>query len=74
MHSMEVLAAITPNDVLRYMHLKTFGTADPPGDVDPRSARPNTLAVDKRQYRSSCQIVIIGVQQEWKGIRLKVCR
>ena len=34
-HSMEVLAAITPNDVLRYMNLKTFGTEDPPGDANP---------------------------------------
>ena len=47
-HSMEVLAAITPNDVLRYMNLKTFGTTDPPGDANPTSARANTLAVDKK--------------------------
>lgn len=47
-HSMEVLAAITPNDVLRYMNLKTFGTTDPPGDANPVSARANTLAVDKK--------------------------
>ena len=47
-HSMEVLAAITPNDVLRYMNLKTFGTEDPPGDANPTGARANSLAVDKK--------------------------
>ncbi|KAI2506911.1 hypothetical protein MHU86_7503 [Fragilaria crotonensis] len=38
-HAMEVLAAITPNDVLRYMNLKTFGTTEPAGDANPISAR-----------------------------------
>jgi hypothetical protein len=47
-HSMEVLAAITPMDVLRYMNLKTFGTMDPPGDANPISARANSIAVDKK--------------------------
>jgi hypothetical protein len=45
---MEVLSAITPNDVLRYMNLKTFGTTEPAGDANPISARANSLAVDKK--------------------------
>ena len=47
-HTMEVLAAITPNDVLRYMNLKTFGTTEPAGDANPISARANSLAMDKK--------------------------
>ncbi|KAI2490183.1 hypothetical protein MHU86_24405 [Fragilaria crotonensis] len=47
-HAMEVLAAITPNDVLRYMNLKTFGTTEPAGDANPISARANSLAMDKK--------------------------
>ena len=47
-HAMEVLAAITPNDVLRYMNLRTFGTTEPARDANPTSARANTLAMDKK--------------------------
>jgi hypothetical protein len=47
-HAMEVLAAITPNDVLRYMNLKTFGTTEPAGDANPISAQANSLAMDKK--------------------------
>jgi hypothetical protein len=46
--SMEVLAAMTPNDVLRYMNLKTFRTTLSPGNANPTSARANTLEVNKR--------------------------
>ena len=28
-HAMEVLAAITPNDVSRYLNMTTFGTMEP---------------------------------------------
>ena len=45
---MEVLAAITPNDVLRYMNLRTIGAMEPTRDANPTSAHANTLAMDKK--------------------------
>jgi hypothetical protein len=47
-HAIEVLAAVTPNDVLRYLNLKTFGTTEPAGDANPISARASSLAMDKK--------------------------
>jgi len=47
-HSMEVLAAITPNDVVRYMNLKAFGTTEPTRDANPKFARASSLAMDKK--------------------------
>ena len=43
-----MLAAVTPNDVLRYLNLKTFGTTEPAGDANPISARASSLAMDKK--------------------------
>jgi hypothetical protein len=56
---MEVLTAINPNDLLRCMNLKTCGTTDSPGDANPTSAHANTLAVNKKEIRCSCQMVIV---------------
>jgi hypothetical protein len=48
-HSMEVLAAVTPNDVVNYMNLRTsYGTTNPDGDANPTSARAHTIAMDKK--------------------------
>ena len=47
-HAIEVLAAVTPNDVLSYLNMKTFGTREPAGDANPISARANSLAMDKK--------------------------
>ncbi|KAI2510537.1 hypothetical protein MHU86_3805 [Fragilaria crotonensis] len=47
-HAMEVLAAITPSDVSRYLNMKAFGTTEPAGDANPISARANSLAMDKK--------------------------
>ncbi|KAI2489078.1 hypothetical protein MHU86_25522 [Fragilaria crotonensis] len=55
-HAMEVLAAITPSDVSRYLNMKAFGTTEPAGDANPISARANSLAMDKKQFRFSCRI------------------
>ena len=65
-HSMEVLAAITPNDVLRYMNLRTFGTTDPPGDANPTSARANTLAVDKKAIS-----FFMPNREKWSATRME---
>ena len=48
-HSVEVLAAVTPADVVRYMTFKAFGTEIPAPDADPISARRSaTLGFDKK--------------------------
>jgi hypothetical protein len=47
-HSMEALAAVTPQDVLRYMNLKTFGTLSPSPDANPVGRRGATLGFDKK--------------------------
>ena len=47
-HAMEVLAAVTPNDVVKYLNMKAFGTTEPAGDANPTSARANSLAMDKK--------------------------
>ena len=60
-HAIKVLAAVTPNDVLSYLNMKTFGTTEPAGDANPISARANVFAMDKNQYRISCQIATCGV-------------
>jgi hypothetical protein len=43
-HAIEV----TPNDVLSYLNMKTFGTTEPAGDANPILARANALAMDKK--------------------------
>jgi hypothetical protein len=60
-HAHEVLAAMTPNDVLSYLNMKTFGTTEPAGDANPISARANSVAIDKKQFCISCQIATRGV-------------
>ena len=60
-HAIEGLVAFTPNDVLRYVNLKTFGTTEPAGEAKPTSAHANTLPMDKKQFRISSQIAIGGV-------------
>jgi hypothetical protein len=47
-HAIEVLAAVTPNDVLSYLNMKTFGTTEPAGDANPISAGANLLAMDNK--------------------------
>ena len=51
------LHALTPENVLHWMNIKTFGMADPPMDANPISARSNSLAFWKKRYRFSCLIV-----------------
>ncbi|KAI2492284.1 hypothetical protein MHU86_22256 [Fragilaria crotonensis] len=47
-HSVEALAAVTPQDVVRYMNVKTFGTLFPSPDSNPLSRRGATLGFDKK--------------------------
>lgn len=47
-HSVEALAAVTPNDVVRYMSLLAFGTSSPAPDANPVSRRGSTLHFDKK--------------------------
>ena len=58
-HNIEVVAAITPNDVMRYMNLKLFETIDSRDDDEgPMLVCENTLAVYKKAISfCSCQIV-----------------
>jgi hypothetical protein len=42
------LRALTPENVLHWMNIKTFGVADPPMDANPISARSNSLAFWKK--------------------------
>jgi hypothetical protein len=64
---MEVIAAITPNAVLRYLNLKTFGTTDPPGDPNPMSARARTLAVDKK----AISFFKLNCADKWSATRMQ---
>jgi hypothetical protein len=65
-HAIEVLAAVTPNDVLSYLNMKTFGTTEPVGDANPILARANRWQWTKKQIRISCQIATCGVYLELK--------
>ena len=47
-HAIEVLAAMTPIDVLRYLNMKSFGTTELEGDANPIWACANLLAMDKK--------------------------
>ena len=47
-HSVEVLAAITPQQVANYMKMLTFGTEIPAADANPTARRGSTLAFDKK--------------------------
>lgn len=60
-HTLELLAALTPNDVLRYLSMKPFGTTEPAGDGNPILSNANSLAIDKKQFHISCCIVMCGV-------------
>lgn len=51
-HTMEVLAAITPNDVVRYMNLKAFGMTEPTRDA--------TWQWTRKQSHFSCRIAMYG--------------
>ena len=42
------LRALTPNDVVRWMSVKTYGIADPPIDLNPKFVRSSTLAFWKK--------------------------
>jgi hypothetical protein len=60
-HAIAVLAAVTPNDVLGYLNMKTFGTTEPAGDANPILARASSLAMDKKQFCIPCRIATCGV-------------
>lgn len=47
-HSVEVLAAVTPNDVVTYMCLLAYGTENPAPDANPVLRRAGTLGFDKK--------------------------
>ena len=47
-HSVEALAAVSPNDVVRYMCLLAYGTTTPAPDANPVSRRGSTLHFDKK--------------------------
>jgi hypothetical protein len=47
-HAIKVLAAVTLNDVLSYLIMKTFGTTESAGDANQILARANSLAMDKK--------------------------
>ena len=57
------LRALSPNDIMRWMNLKTFGIPDPPMDSNPRFARSNTLAFWKKSISFLCLIVWFRVCQ-----------
>ncbi len=48
-HAIEVLAAVTPNVVLRYLNLKTFGT------TEPEDFRDNRTCGRRESYFGMCQ-------------------
>ncbi len=60
-HSLEALAAVTPQDEEMYMNLKTFGVLIPAPDANPLSRRGATLEFDKKAISLSCQIERNGV-------------
>jgi hypothetical protein len=65
-HAIEVLTAVTPNDVLRYLNLKTFGTTEPAGDANPSSAHANSLAMDKK-----AMLYLMPNCNAWSGTRFE---
>jgi hypothetical protein len=49
--TIEVLAALTPNDVLHYLNtMKMFGATEQAGGTNPIWACANLLALDKKQF------------------------
>ena len=60
-HSMEALAAVTPQDVVRYMNLKTFGTLIPAPDANHYLGVEQLWDSTRRRYLFSCQIERNGV-------------
>ena len=46
--STEELASITPQQIVRYMKLKVYGTPDPPPDANPTRGRSSSLAYMKK--------------------------
>ncbi len=60
-HAIEVLAAVTPNDVMSYLNMKAFGTTELAGDANPiRHVQPRWRWT-KKQFRISCRIATCGV-------------
>ena len=47
-HSTEALAAVTPQDVVRYMNMKTYGCLLPSPDANPVARRGATLGFDQK--------------------------
>jgi hypothetical protein len=59
-HAIEVLTAVTPNDVLRYLNLKTFGTTEPVGDAILFRHMQILWQWTKKQSLISCPIALPG--------------
>ena len=49
-HTIEVLAALTPNDVLHCLNMKMFGATEQAGGTNPIWACANSLALDKKKF------------------------
>ena len=47
-YSVEVLSAIKPDDIARWMQLKAFGDSDPTPDMMPLKGRANSLGQYKK--------------------------
>ena len=53
----DLLAAIKPNDVARFLRLKAFGTADPSPDMQPRCGRAASLGQYKKALSYYLRII-----------------
>jgi hypothetical protein len=49
------LVAITADDLLKWMNVKAFGTANPQPDANPLGADHPLFSSGRRQSRSTCQ-------------------
>ena len=56
-YTVEERNALTPNDVVRWMNLKTFGIEDPPVDANPVHAHSSSLEFWKKLFCFSCLTV-----------------
>jgi hypothetical protein len=72
MYTPSQLLSITPNDVLRWMNFRCFGTPDPPSDTNPTLARSNTFKFWKQAsslFMPNCLIEWSRTQEEGNPTR-----
>jgi hypothetical protein len=66
-YSQEELNRILPDDVVRWMKLRSFGTPDPELDADPKLARSNTLQF----YKKAISFFIPNRLISWNTTRME---